>query len=110
MSEQSLKDILFNKKKKGKNISSEEISSIIKQQIRYLNNNIRFKLVKGIYAYLEILKEYLKHANRAELIDRIANIPLYLEFGASKQITVELISLGLMRDLVIELQDKLTLR
>lgn len=82
--EDRMRKILLYKKKNDSEeviLTSEYISKTIKKQIKYLNNNIRFKLVKGFYSYEEILKEYLLYTNREHLITKIANIPLYLEIG-----------------------------
>lgn len=57
-----------------------------------------------------MLKSYLEHKGRDDLIEKILNIPLYLEFGACRNITIELISYGLNRDFSIEVIDKYRIR
>lgn len=111
--EDRMRKILLYKKKNDSEeviLTSEYISKTIKKQIKYLNNNIRFKLVKGFYSYEEILKEYLLYTNREHLITKIANIPLYLEIGACKKSTIELISNGLNRDFAIEITKRFKIR
>lgn len=111
--EDRMRKILLYKKKNDSEeviLTSEYISKTIKKQIKYLNNNIRFKLVKGFYSYEEILKEYLLYTNREYLITKIANIPLYLEIGACKKSTIELISNGLNRDFAIEITKRFKIR
>ncbi|CAI3238772.1 DEAD/DEAH box helicase domain protein [Clostridium neonatale] len=90
--------------------SEEEISAKVEEQVKYLNNNIRFKLVKGFYAYGEILKEYLKQTKREKMLDNIINMPMYLEVGACRKSTIELISLGMNREFAIEVIDKYKIR
>ena len=105
ITEKKLKHILLYKVLKdtsGKNYTNKEISQIIEEQVKYLNGEIRYKLVEGFYAYGEILKEYLISTKREHLVQRIINIPMYLEIGACKNSTVELISLGINREFAIE--------
>ena len=111
--EDRMKKILLYKKNSDNeevSLTSDSISRIIKKQIKYLNNNIRFKLVKGFYSYEEILKEYLIYTNREHLLSKIANIPLYLEIGSCKKSTIELISYGLNRDFAIEITKRFKIK
>lgn len=106
MTESKLKNILLYKiitDATRKNYLSKEVSKIIEEQVKYLNGDIRYKLVKGFYAYGEILKEYLRVTGRRKMVDKIINMPMYLEIGACKNATVELISLGINREFAIEL-------
>ncbi|NFI94448.1 DEAD/DEAH box helicase [Clostridium botulinum] len=109
ITEYKLRSILLYKVLKSN--SSEEytnkkISQIVEEQVKYLNGNIRYKLVKGFYAYGEVLKEYLKMTGRENLAHKIINIPMYLEIGACKNSTVELISIGMNREFAIEVVEK----
>lgn len=111
--ENKLRSILLykiNKYNLQKISSEEEISAKVEEQVKYLNNNIRFKLVKGFYAYGEILKEYLKQTKREKMLDNIINMPMYLEVGACRKSTIELISLGMNREFAIEVIDKYKIR
>lgn len=102
ITEERLKNIIFYKSEDD-NEQEIDISSKVKKQVKYLNNKIRFRLMKGVYIYQEVLKEYLRFTNREDMIQRMLNFPLYLEVGACRPVTIELISLGLMRDFAIEL-------
>lgn len=82
---------------------SDKISKKIREQINTLNEDIRYKIVKGIYGYNEILKKYLETHGRIELLEKVVNIPLYLEFGACKKNTLDIISMGLNREFAIEI-------
>ncbi|MCY6483250.1 DEAD/DEAH box helicase [Clostridium aestuarii] len=109
ITENKLKFILLYKVLKNssnKEYNNKEISKEVEKQVRYLNGNIRYKLVKGFYAYGEILKEYLKITGREKLAHKIINIPMYLEIGACKNSTVELVSLGMNREFAIEVVEK----
>lgn len=104
--------LLYNiiKNDSQKELTSEKITKTIEKEVKYLNNNIRFKLVKGFYAYGEILKEYLKQTKREKLLKNIINIPMYLEIGACRKSTLELISLGMNREFAIEVINKYKIR
>ncbi|MDM0468113.1 DEAD/DEAH box helicase [Clostridium perfringens] len=86
-----------------KDDDSDKISKKIREQINTLNEDIRYKIVKGIYGYNEILKKYLETHGRIELLEKVVNIPLYLEFGACKKNTLDIISMGLNREFAIEI-------
>lgn len=94
------KIIFYNFERK---VDKNAITKKVSKETRYINDNIRYHLVQSLYAYQEILKEYLKSTKREELIEKLVNLPMYLEIGACKDSTVELISLGLARELAIEL-------
>ncbi|WML34382.1 hypothetical protein [Clostridium sp. OS1-26] len=97
----SLKKILFHE---FDNFNDEDkVTKQVQEQINYLNSHIRHKLIKGIYAYQEVLKEYLIRTKREHLIEKISNIAMFLELGACDDTAIELISLGLMRELALEL-------
>lgn len=81
----------------------DEVTNVVQSQVYYLNSVVRYKLVKGMYAYQEILKEYLKITKREKLIEKLPNIAMFLEMGACDDIAIELISLGLIRELAIEI-------
>lgn len=116
MRESKLKSILlYNLKKYDiQNMDQLEISNAIskeiKSQVQFLNNDIRFKLVKGFYAYEEILKSYLIYTGRLELVEKIISMSSYLELGASRKSTIELISYGLNRDFSIEVIERYKIR
>jgi replicative superfamily II helicase len=97
----SLKRILFHD---FDNFNDEDkVTRQVQNQISYLNSHIRHKLIKGVYAYQEVLKEYLIRTKREHLVEKISNIAMFLELGACDDTSIELISLGLMRELALEL-------
>lgn len=101
MREIPLNQIIFYRFKQIKD--EKAITKKVSDETKYINDNVRFRLVQSIYAYQEILKEYLKVSQKEQLIEKLVNIPMYLEIGACKDSTVELISMGLARELAVEL-------
>lgn len=100
----SIRSIIFHDFSRFEN--EDEVTNVVQKQIYYLNDVIRYKLVKGMYAYQEILKEYLIRTKREKLIEKLPNIAMFLEIGACDDIAIELISLGLIRELAIEITKK----
>lgn len=116
MTEKKLRSILLHNLKKYNldDLDELQISNIIsreiKSQVKFLNTNVRFRLVKGFYAYEEILKSYLKYSGREDMIEKVIGISSYLELGACRKSTIELISNGLNRDFSIEVIDLYNIR
>lgn len=101
MQEKSLKSILFHNFD-PKQYTSKEINNRIEESISFLNDDIRFTFSKYIYAYQETLKTFLENTDRHMYIEKIPNYPLFLEFGASNKVTLELMTLGIFREGAIE--------
>lgn len=80
------------KKNPGKNVTSA-----VRSVMDDINNALRFKYVKYISCYIDILIEALKVTGNEELINNIPNIPLFLELGASAQTMINFMELGLSR-------------
>lgn len=99
--EKPLREIIFYKFNSSNEV---EISNQVKAQIDEVNNTIRYKLVQGFYAFQEVLKEYLIATNREQLVEKLVNISMFLEFGACKDITVELIAIGISREIAIDIE------
>lgn len=116
MTEKNLKNILLYNLRKYELDELDElqlsniISKEIKSQVKFLNTNVRFRLVKGFYTYEEILKSYLKYSGREEMIEKVIGISSYLELGACRKSTIELISNGLNRDFSIEVINRYKIR
>lgn len=102
MQEEKLKNILFHEFD-PKKYTSQEINNKIENSISFLNEDIRFVFSKYIYAYQEILKTFLECMDMHIYVEKIPNYPLFLEFGASNKVTLELMSLGIFREGAIEL-------
>ncbi|EOU1117581.1 DEAD/DEAH box helicase [Clostridium perfringens] len=97
MREDSMKNILFYDFDINNN-KSEEINKKIEDSLELLNNGIRYEFSKYIYAYQEILKEFLIFNKKEAIVEKMCNYPLYLEFGASSKKVLELMYLGIFRE------------
>jgi len=73
------------------------IATIIRNVIGNIENELRFRYVKYMSCYIDLLVEALSRSGHEESIERIPSIPLFLEVGASSNTMVNLISLGFSR-------------
>jgi hypothetical protein len=81
------------------------LSTVIRDTMRDIEEYARFKFVKYSSCYIDILKYHLSQTNKPELVKRIPELNLWLEFGASQDTQVSLMSLGLTRTTAIALSD-----
>lgn len=78
---------------------------IIRNTMQDIEDYARFRFLKYISCYNEVLIQAFKMRNQIDLIDMIPNLNLQLEFGVSKQTQVSLMGLGLSRNTVILLDE-----
>ncbi len=87
-------------KDKGKNLAQ-----VIRDTMRDIEEYARFKFVKYSSCYIDVLKFYLMSIDRMDLVEKIPNINIWLEFGASQLTQVSLMSLGLSRTSAIAVSE-----
>ena len=78
---------------------------IIRNTMQDIEDYARFRFLKYISCYNEVLIQAFKMRNQIDLIGMIPNLNLQLEFGVSKQTQVSLMGLGLSRNTVILLDE-----
>lgn len=78
---------------------------IIRNTMQDIEDYARFRFLKYISCYNEVLVQAFKMRNQIDLIGMIPNLNLQLEFGVSKQTQVSLMGLGLSRNTVILLDE-----
>lgn len=94
-----------NYKKKNSNIS---IDKVCRDTMDEVENFARFRFAKESSCYIDILKFFFNEKNRVDLIDRIPDLNLWLEFGVSQTTQLSLLSLGLSRNTVIAITEFIT--
>jgi hypothetical protein len=77
--------------------SRAEINSVIREVLKNIGNDFRFRYVKYTNCYNDLLEEALRISRHEEYIIRIPKIPLFLEIGASSQTMINLIGMGFSR-------------
>lgn len=102
----SLSSIIFYTKslheKKGK-----QLTSLVKTRVEFLNNMIRYKIVKYTQVYTEVLKAYLQSIGKKDEADKLINLSAYLEYGACTIPALEFMAIGLPREAAIVLAKEL---
>lgn len=83
---------------------SEKTSSIIRQLLKTIETEIRFKLVKYFSAYEDIIKHCLITKGTSENSAKQAPYHTFLEFGSCSPVELSLMSLGFSRFTAIRLR------
>lgn len=87
-----------------KNNPNRTINTSIRESLKTIESEIRFKYVLYTGAYLDILKYVMEERELDYDIESIPNLPLYLECGSADPLVINLISLGLSRLTSIKLK------
>ncbi|ARM83161.1 DEAD/DEAH box helicase [Marinobacter salarius] len=94
----------WKRKKELFELDSNNINSCIRDLFDQVENKVRFKLVKYINCYNNIILEVCHQKERPDLMERVpVYLPLFLEVGASNPLQIGLISLGLSRMTALEI-------
>lgn len=83
-----------------------KVSTMIRDLLRDLEQDIRFRLVKYYMAYNSVLDLVLRERGDAATADALEPFHIYLECGASDRVALSLIALGLSRATALALRDK----
>lgn len=75
----------------------ESPSRAVNAVFKLIENDLRFRYVKYVKCYSDILREVLVSTGHSELAQTIPAIPLYLELGASNTTAISMLNLGLSR-------------
>ncbi|WP_260989754.1 DEAD/DEAH box helicase [Paenibacillus xylanexedens] len=105
----SLSSIIFYDKK---SLTKKErsLTSLVKSQVEFLNNTIRYKIVKYMQVYTEVLKAYLIFVNKNDDAEKLVNLAAYLEYGACTVPALEFMAIGLPREAALLLSSNLGYR
>ncbi|HEK0655380.1 MAG: DEAD/DEAH box helicase [Proteus mirabilis] len=81
-------------------------SSLIREVLNTLENQVRYNLVRYLKVYRETLIYVLMKKGKVEQAEQVENISAYLEFGSCNPIELKLMSLGLSRSTALYLKNK----
>lgn len=84
----------------------KKISSLIREVLNTLENQVRYNLVRYLKVYREVLIHVLIETGMKDKAEKVENISAYLEFGSCNSIELNLMSLGLSRSTAIALRRK----
>lgn len=76
---------------------ARRVSRVIRDLLKDIQMILRYKYVKYIRLYCELLNTHFAETNNDELSARISPLHLYLEYGACTDSLIHLMSLGLSR-------------
>ncbi|MFA5138344.1 MAG: DEAD/DEAH box helicase [Elusimicrobiota bacterium] len=84
----------------------ESVGKSIRELTETIETDLRYRYVKHLRAYNDVLAVALKDAGFPELVEKLHPLHLYLECGASDPVALNLISLGLSRTTALLLKRK----
>ncbi len=85
--------------------TNKKLAPIIRDTMREIEEFARFRFLKYTTCYLDVLKYYYESTGKIDAIEKIPQISLWLEFGASKTTQISLMSMGFTRAAALELSD-----
>jgi hypothetical protein len=94
-----------------KGVPDEEktINEEIRDLFTEIEEDLRYRYVKYTSIYLDVLAIILKEVSKAETAEKLLPLHMFLEFGASSRVLINLMSLGLSRTSAILLQRSVSL-
>ncbi len=87
---------------------SDNLASLIRNTMKDVEEIARFQAPKFLSCYVDLLRVYLGRINRKDLIDRLFELNILLEFGVSQKTQLSLMGLGLSRSSAIALSELIT--
>jgi hypothetical protein len=87
---------------------SNDLANLIRNTMKDVEEIARFQAPKYLSCYVDLLRVYLKRVQRHDLLERLFDINILLEFGVSQQTQLSLIGLGLSRSSAITLSELIT--
>lgn len=87
--------------------TTKTVSTMIRELLSDLEQEVRFRLVKYYLAYNSVLALILRERGDTATADALEPFHVYLECGASDRIALNLIALGLSRGTALALRDKI---
>lgn len=88
-----------------KNAPEKSLAAIIRDTMQEIENYARFSFLKYASCYIDILKHYFILIDKPQYIDTIPQLSLWLEFGASKETQISLMSMGFTRATALEISE-----
>jgi superfamily II DNA/RNA helicase len=91
---QIIDDSFEYKRKQGLN---PKMATVIRETLREVERDLRFKYVRLFSCYNAVLELVLRDNDKADLVSSIPSVPLYLEVGACSPTMISFMGLGLSR-------------
>jgi hypothetical protein len=84
---------------------SNDLAGLIRNSMKDVEEIARFQAPKFLACYVDLLRVYLESINRQDLIDRLFEMNILLEFGVSQKTQLSLVGIGLSRSSAIALSE-----
>ena len=82
-----------------------KLANVIRDVMQDVEQVARFLAPRYMTCYIDVLRHHLQQVNRADLVDQVPDVNIWLEFGASQQTQLSLMGLGLSRTTAIALSE-----
>lgn len=82
-----------------------ELAKVIRDVMQDVEQVARFLAPRYLSCYIDILRHHLLSLDRADLVDQVPDVNVWLEFGASQQTQLSMMGLGLSRTTAIALSE-----
>ena len=83
----------------------KELSALIRDTMKDVEEFARFQAPKYLACYVDLLRVYLERIERKDLVKRLLELNVLLEFGVSQATQLSLIGLGLSRSSAIAISE-----
>lgn len=84
-----------------------KLDNVIRDTMKDVEEFARFKFAKFSSCYIDILRFYLTSNGKNDLVEKIPQLHIWLEFGVSQQTQISLINIGLSRNTAITLSESI---
>lgn len=101
----TLARIIDNNWKHWKEKGKKNLPTVIRDTMRDVEEFVRFKFAKYSSCYVDLLRFYFQSIDKPDLIKRLPQLNIWLEFGASQDTQISLMGLGLSRTSAIAVSE-----
>jgi len=84
---------------------SDNLAGLIRNSMKDVEEFARFQAPKFLACYVDLLRVYMERIDRQDLIDRLFELNVLLEFGVSQKTQLSLVGIGLSRSSAIALSE-----
>lgn len=102
MNGQPLARLISNREKR---YGSENLPDLIRQTMKDVEEFARFKIPRYLSCYTDLVRIHLQEESREDLVARLFDASVLLEFGAAQPTQLSLMSLGLSRSSSVALSE-----
>jgi hypothetical protein len=84
---------------------NDNLAGLIRNSMKDVEEFARFQAPKFLACYVDLLRVYMERIGRQDLIDRLFELNVLLEFGVSQKTQLSLVGIGLSRSSAIALSE-----